>query len=336
MQKRQKILVIKTGALGDMVLASVSFIAIRENYKNSGVYLLTDEKFKDVVGACPVFEKVYFLKGHILKDVKTLLNIRREKPCITFDIQGNFISNFFSFVSGGKERIGFYSNLPGKIFLTKSVKRKNILNPVDGQFPLLKKAGIKNFSSNMKVWISEKKREDFRSFIKTQSFDTNKKWIVIHPVSSEGWFTKRWPKDYFAELSDILIKKGYQIIFIGSKDGCNYIEEIIKKMKTEPVNLCGKTDFARLVLLLEKSEILITTDSGPMHIGAASGTKVLGIFGPTDPGKHCPPGVEYIYKKSWCGPCYKKVCDDLRCMKEITVDQVLNKVLLLLEKPPRA
>jgi lipopolysaccharide heptosyltransferase II len=334
MKNIHKILLIKIGALGDLVDASASFITIKENYKNSEIYLLSDNKFRDVVKDCPIFETIFFLKGHPLKNIQTIVKIHRKNIDMAFDIQGNLTSNIFTFLSGAKERIGFYNTIIGKLLLTKSVKRKNILNPVDGQFPILRKAGIKNFSRDIKIWISKEDRNKFISFIKTYLLDINKKWIIMHPLSSERWFTKRWPKDYFAEISDIFINKEFQVIFIGGKDGCNYVDEIIKKMKAEPINLCGKTDFSQMALLLEKSVLLITNDSGPMHIGVAAGTKVLGIFGPTDPEKHCPPKAEYIYKKVPCGPCYKKTCDDLKCMKEITVQQVLNKALLLLEKPP--
>ena len=97
------------------------------------------------------------------------------------------------------------------------------------------------------------------------------------------------------------------------------------------LNLADKTNFSSLILLIKNASLLITTDSAPMHIGAACGTKTLAIFGPTDPKRHCPPNISYIYKKIPCSFCYRKKCLSMECMKEITVKDVLKKVEKLSE-----
>ncbi|MCD6220849.1 glycosyltransferase family 9 protein, partial [bacterium] len=149
-------------------------------------------------------------------------------------------------------------------------------------------------------------------------------YILIHPVASPEWETKRWPPERFAELADILIEKGEKIVFIGK--GREEIEKIIKKMKNKPLNLSDETNISQLIFIIKNSKVVITTDSAPLHIGAASRVKTIGIFGPTDPKRHCPPGVDYIYKKVECSPCYRKKCDKMICMKEIKVKDILEKI----------
>ena len=193
----------------------------------------------------------------------------------------------------------------GKIFLTKGIRKGERIDPVNGVLSILKFLKIEKYIKKMKIWIPEEERVKFKEFLKDYGIDENKKIIVIHPLSGTGWITRRWLKENFAKLSDKLIEDGYLVIFVGSGEN-DYVNDIISEMKNKPVNLINKTNLYQLSLLLEKSSLLITGDSGPLHIGVASGTKVLGIFGPSDPVIHLPPDTYYIYKKVDYSPCYKK------------------------------
>lgn len=321
-----KILIIKTGAFGDMIIASTFFQTIRENFPDSKIYLLTSLTYKDIVLPCSIFEKIFFLppRYQFFKFLKLFYKLRKEKFDIIFDIQGNLMTNFYCFLLKGKKKYGFYRRKLGRLFLTEGIKKGKVINPVEGLFEIFKFLEVKKIIKKMRVWIPDEKRVKFENFIKKYGLDKEKKWILIHPLSSKGHLTKRWDKENFALLSDKFIDDGFDIIFIGSGEE-EYINDIIKKMKNKPINLVNKTDFYNLSLLLEKALLLITGDSGPLHLGVASGTRVLGIFGPTDPKKHCPPDVFIIYKKVECSPCYKKRCEVMKCMKEIKVEEVYER-----------
>ncbi len=327
-----KILVIKTGALGDIIIASTFFQTIRENFKEDKIYLLTKKIYKEFVEVCPILEKIFYLpeKFNIVGFLKLILKLRKEKFDIIFDIQGNLKTNVYTFLIGGKERYGFYRLKIGRIFLTKGVKKGEKIDPVNGVLSILKFLKIEKYVKKMKIWISEEERVRFDEFFKNFGVSENKKIIAIHPLSGSGWITRRWLKENFAMLSDKLIEDGYQVIFIGSGEE-NYVNDIILKMKNKPINLINKTNLFQLSLLLERSSLLITGDSGPLHIGVASGTKVLGIFGSSDPIIHSPPDAYYIYKKVDCSPCHKKICKSMKCMKEIKVEEVYKKIKEILE-----
>ncbi len=318
----RKVLIIKTGALGDIILSSLSFKTIKKFFPESTIYLLTKGDFKSVVKNCPIFEKIFYLPAgrNFFKFLEFIWKLRKERFDIIFDLQGNLKTNFYSFLIGAKERIGLYRKKAGKIFLPKAVKKRDDLNPVEHQRYFFKKIGIET-EENLELWIEEK--EEYRNFLKKYKLEKGN-YILIHPVASPEWETKRWLPERFAEFADILIEKGEKVVFIGK--GREEIEEIIKKMKNKPLNLSDETNISQLIFIIKNSKVVITTDSAPLHIGAASRVKTIGIFGPTDPKRHCPPEVIYIYKKVECSPCYKKKCDKMICMKEIKVKDILEKI----------
>ena len=90
----------------------------------------------------------------------------------------------------------------------------------------------------------------------------------------------------------------------------------------------GETTLKDLTYLYQLASLLITTDSGPMHIAAAIGTPVIALFGPTDPSRTGPYGSEHtiIRKKLSCSPCFLKKCDSNICMRDITVEDVFQAV----------
>ena len=94
------------------------------------------------------------------------------------------------------------------------------------------------------------------------------------------------------------------------------------------VNMAGETDLKELFALFSLSRFAVTVDSGPMHIAAASGAKVVALFGPTAPWRTGPYGKGHVIVRKGliCSPCFKKVCASPKCMEEITVEDVLEAV----------
>jgi 3-deoxy-D-manno-octulosonic-acid transferase/heptosyltransferase-1 len=105
-------------------------------------------------------------------------------------------------------------------------------------------------------------------------------------------------------------------------------------MNSPSVNLEGQTTLRDLAYLYKLSRLLITTDSGPMHIAAAMNTPTVALFGPTDPSRTGPYGKGHIVvrKKISCSPCFLKKCDTKRCMKEITVVKVFEAVKEIVDR----
>ncbi|MBN2437009.1 MAG: glycosyltransferase family 9 protein [Deltaproteobacteria bacterium] len=151
------------------------------------------------------------------------------------------------------------------------------------------------------------------------------RFVAVNPVAF--WETKLWEEEKFAELCDRLREeRGIGIVLTGGESAP--LERICRKMRTKAVNLGGRTTLRELACIYREAALLITTDSGPMHLAAAVGTPVVALFGPTDPARTGPwgPGHRIIRKGLSCSPCFRKRCETPRCMTDISVEEVFTAV----------
>jgi 3-deoxy-D-manno-octulosonic-acid transferase/heptosyltransferase-1 len=155
-------------------------------------------------------------------------------------------------------------------------------------------------------------------------------FVAVNPVAF--WETKLWEDEKFAGLCDrIRTELGIGVVLTGGEAGP--LERIRTRMKTEAINLGGKTSLRELACLYRRAAVVVSTDSGPMHLAAAVGTPVVALFGPTDPARTgpCGPGHRVIRGDLSCMPCFRKQCEDPRCMKGIGVEEVFAAVRGMLE-----
>ena len=153
------------------------------------------------------------------------------------------------------------------------------------------------------------------------------------------WKTKLWEPELFAALGDRILKDfSGNVIFTGSQADRPIIEKISSMMKTRPLNLAGRTGLKELAYLYGQCRVLVTTDTGPMHMAAAMNCPVVALFGPTSPLRTGPygPGHRVITSGAACGPCFKKTCDQWSCMRDITVDSVYEAVKEILLREENA
>jgi heptosyltransferase I len=149
--------------------------------------------------------------------------------------------------------------------------------------------------------------------------------VAINPMTT--WETKHWRNERFARVADHLLNRGMAVVFSGGPQDVRDIEEIQAAMAGKVPSLAGRTTLKELAALYEKADVLITTDTGPMHLAAAAGTTVVALFGPTAPWRTGPfgSGHRILRAELACSPCLKKHCDrGHECMEQITVDQVIG------------
>ncbi len=144
------------------------------------------------------------------------------------------------------------------------------------------------------------------------------------------WETKLWPEKNFSELADRLVReKGAVVIFSGSPADRITTGRIISQMREKAQNWAGETSLKELAALAAIADLFITTDTGPMHLAAAAGGRVLALFGPTAPWRTGPYGESHrvIRMGTDCSPCFQRSCKiNVVCMAGITVDEVIGAV----------
>jgi heptosyltransferase-2 len=321
----QKILVVKTGALGDLIVASAAFQSIAQAFPDSKLYILTHPAYHEVVRYCPLFNKIFFLGRNLPSDIFRALLLRKERFDFIVDLQGNLRTNFLCFLAGGKRRVGFCKKGVGRHFLHEGMLPVQGENPVDGLLVALRLIGIKHPTRNTALWLPPDRESLFRDIAAHLGLETPGQIVVLHPFSSRRWTTKRGTPEQWAYLSDLLAEKGYFPAFIG-RDEDGWFARIRALCRKTPISFVNNLNIHQTGAFLKHAVALITTDSAPMHMGCAAGIKTIALFGPTDPKRHCPSGAIAVWHDVGCNPCYRTHCQTLKCMKMITPEEILEHI----------
>ncbi len=327
----KRILVIKISAVGDCILATPSLRAIRQKNPKAYIALLTGRLESQALKGCPYIDEViiYDRKGRDrgwLRFLELAAEVRRYCFEEVVDLQNNSKSHLFALLSTATKRYGYRKGWHG-LLLNRSIKDdKRRIPPVEHQFRVLSLMGIEDPSKSLELWPSVADEEAVRGMLESDWVGDNQALVGINPAASPRWMTKRWPAENFAKLCDILATREIRPVIIGTAADSGTAREIISLTKSKPVDLTGKTTITELAALMKRLKCLVTSDSAPMHVAAAMGTPFVVMFGPTDPSRHIPPSKHYavVRKAMACSPCYKPVCSDIRCMREISVEDVMK------------
>jgi ADP-heptose:LPS heptosyltransferase len=169
--------------------------------------------------------------------------------------------------------------------------------------------------------------------------------ITINPNASTLCLLRKWPSDKYVQLVDTMMRKypKHLHVLIGSMAEYDYVESICTRCQNnngQLINAAGKINIRQLLALLEKTDILISNDSGPVHLAAGYKTKTVVMFGPETPVLYKPlnENSRILYGDIYCSPCINvldnknfEMCQHVRCLEEISVDDILKAVESLLE-----
>ena len=340
--KKVNILIVKLSAIGDVVHTLPSLAALRKLYPEAHISWVIEEASSDIIRGHPHLDRVIISRRKRwienlkkLHDIKTtttdirlfVKTLRDRKYDLVIDFHGLFKSSMIVLLSGGGRKLGYDSmqELSG-LFLNEKIfedmKKHAALRYLD----LIRYLGTDIDNPEFNIPIEEENKVRVETLLKANDIDITEPFVAINPVAF--WDTKLWEDNRFARLCDRIVEELKQkIVFTGSKDHGS-IERIRSGMTFPSVNLEGQTTLRDLAYLYSLSGLLITTDSGPMHIAAAMNTPTVALFGPTDPSRTGPYGKGHIVvrKEMPCSPCFSKKCDTKECMKEIGVDEVFDAV----------
>ena len=338
------ILIIKLSAIGDVVHSLPFLEVMRRKFPHSHIDWLVEEAASQIIEGHPAIRRVIVsrrkswikrvrkgtagLKSVIGELADFSRDVRAQEYDLIVDLQGLLKSGVLVGLSKGKRKIGMSgAREGGALFLNESPVRVDYnQHAIDRSLKVAEYLGgsLPEWSGSVPVFDSDKKRIDL--LLKDVGFE-KRPLFIINPIAR--WKTKLWLPERFAGLADRLKQDmDCEIVFTGSKEDRRIIEEISNSMKERPLNLAGRTNLKELAHLYGRSEILITTDTGPMHIAAAMGCPVVALFGPTAPWRTGPygKGHKIIRADVRCSPCFRKRCGHMACMNEITTEMVFEGV----------
>ncbi|MBT8763350.1 glycosyltransferase family 9 protein [Desulfohalobiaceae bacterium Ax17] len=337
----KKILVFRTGNFGDTICAIPALIAIRENFPDSKIHLLTSPGHKNLVTAKDLIVEgdlvdriiIYYIgddkKGlfKILRKGKYELYIELPQNLATLKVL--FRNMIFAKLLG--VRYGFGWHLNTLRYFEKSQAKYMIID--NENVRLLKILEVERLKVDLK---SLKYRfptsQDIISKVKNllSSLNGYSKIAFVPGAKREA---NRWPKEYFVQVGKYLIKNDYMIVLLGGNGDREACEMIGQQLGKGALSLAGRISVLECAEVLKRCELTISNDTGTMHLSYAVGTAVVAIFSARDfPYKWYPPNEKGVVlrKEVDCAICFKEKCQDHKCMKLITPEEVIEKVNLLL------
>ncbi|MGM0601836.1 MAG: lipopolysaccharide heptosyltransferase I [Bacillota bacterium] len=338
----EKILITRLSAIGDVIHALPAAYAVRKKYPDAQIDWLVEDKSYPLVTLNPYIDNIIILprkewnsirknKG-FLQAIKSFTaffkKMRKEQYDIFLDLHGLFKSAFAGFLIKADLRLGPADGRELSTFFYQAkidIPDKK-MHQVERALHLASAVGIETEEINYGLIISDVLNNNIDIVFNTYRIPEKKKLVVINPFTT--WESKNWYLERYFELAEKLIDDGHYIIFTGSKKDRKKIEAFEKKDSNNYVNLAGKTSLKELAAVYKRADLYIGGDTGPTHLAAALGVKVISLMGPTDPDTHGPygRGNTVIQDNSLeCIGCWQRSCSrDKKCMKLITVEQVLR------------
>ncbi len=343
----QKILIIKPSALGDVVQTVTVVQELKQAWPQCSLGWLVNSEFAPLIKPLSVIDKIHLFKRSQMRGFKGKLKapfllrklvheLQAENYDLVIDFQGLARSALLSRWSSAKRRIGFAEAREGasRWYHEKIVVPNLPLHAIDRYRLLLSYLGIslqKNPETDFE--ISEIEIAGLQAKLKQAGLSEHEKPIVLCPGAQ--WESKCWPTDAWAQVSDKLYAKTQTpCIFVGSSKDVWLVKNIKKNAQSPLVDFTGQTTLRDLAALFACAKLVISNDSGPMHLARAQSAPLIALFGPTDPRRTGPwrllESVIQADQQAERNPrLYRQIRDD-RIMRKITPERVFEKARTLL------
>ena len=322
-----RILVIKLRAIGDVLLSTIVTKNLRDAFPRAAIHFLTESPSRDVLIGNEYIDEVILFDRNATSGLDLIGSIRQRRYDLVIDLFGNPRTALITRLSGARTRVGY--RFRGRAYAYNVVVEPRGSTVHNTQFNLdaLEALGIDIQDRNLYFRFSPEDEHYIDEYL--QSALLQKAFLVcLNPGG--GWYTKRWGPEKFAALGDRLRKVyGAEIVLAWGPGERAGVEKIHSMMK-HPAYIPPPTTLAQLGALLKKCRLMVTNDSGPMHLAAAVGTPVVAIFGPTNPVLQGPVGEQHIVVRneglSCLGCNYTECPIGHPCMLELTEDRVMDGV----------
>ncbi|HFQ81630.1 MAG TPA: lipopolysaccharide heptosyltransferase I [Desulfobacterales bacterium] len=343
------ILIVKTSAIGDVTHSLPALNALRSQFPKAAISWLVEEEAADILTEHPDINRLLIsprkrwlrqLKaGNILPTTREIWRFIKELRAVKYDLlldfQGLLKSSILIALCRAGRKAGFGRGMEHSegsyLFLNEKIAPVSMdVHAVERELHLLNAIGIKTAQTACELPIAPQTRKEADNILSRAGADHTKPLVILNPMTT--WPTKHWPPEGFAALSRLLTERGVQIAFTGSPTDRDEIAAIIHKSQVRALNLAGKTNLRQLAAVFAKAAVVISTDTGPMHIAAAAGVPIVALFGPTAPWRTGPHGGQHTIIRTAppCSPCFKKECPTGSCMKDIKAETVYQAALLYL------
>jgi len=335
----KKILIVKPSSLGDVVHSLPFLSAVHACFPGAEVHWVIAKGLEGLLEGHPMIHRLIVINkdlwkkisraGDTVKEIRQLYrDLRSEHYDLAVDLQGLLRSGLITMATRAPVRIGFTEAREGsRLFYTRKVKGGRGIHAVDRYMRIAADLGCPSdmiaFPFPRKSAGSDRMKRILAGI---------GRYAVIVPGAR--WKTKIWPAENFGKVAAELSVRS---VVIGSSGERGIADKVVSSSRGRAMSLAGETDLSELIGLMRRASIVITNDSGPMHIGAALNIPVIAVFGPTSPVLTGPYGRGHVILQTGepCAPCFKRECADMKCMMGITPGNVIEEAEAALKAAER-
>lgn len=319
----REILVIRPGGIGDAILLLPALDVLHNHFSKTSIYILAERRNAGIFECIPYIKRVFLYD----RGLEMYWAMKRDYDLVIDTEQWHRLSAIVAYLTRAPMRIGFSTNERRELFthpIAYSHKDYEVFSFLRLLEPLM-------------VKIKMDLQRPFLPFINTKRrLNKDATWVAIFPGASIK--ERKWPKERFKEIVKWLNKEGVKIVIVGGKEDKKLGDFIIGDNKLN-LNLVGRLSLHQTASVLTQVKLLLTTDSGVMHLAMAVGTPVVALFGPGIEDKWAPKDKRSIIinKHLPCSPCtcfgYTPPCPyNARCMRKISINEVKEAICEILAK----
>ena len=347
----KKILIFHGGGIGDMIMAIPAIEGLKSRFSQAEIEVLTISRSAEVLRGFLPSENIHLLSSewvakarglkkiwNFLEDIKLLLVLRAKQFSTAIDLMGveSKIASIkraaLFYILNVRDRYGRKS-LGFSFYLTAAVSEDlcGDMHEVERMLAVVRLLGVKVQKPRLRIKIDSNDRKIAEDFFSIHMLLEKRNVIAISPGCVKQ--TRQWGIKNFIRTGQIL-QKIYRVpvLVIGGSNDVSLVDQICAGIENS-IEVIG-FPLHHLAAIFERCTLLISNDSGPMHVAASVGLRTVAIFGPENPNRYRPYGLGnrsiVIHNKVKCSPCVKYECRSMRCLNSVSVDDVVEAVRRLM------
>lgn len=335
----ERILVMRNFGVGNLVLMMPALSALRARFPGARIDAVTLAANRGFLERTGYFTRIWYLNDASIAGFCTsLASVFFPLRAARYDVFIDFeqfarTSAIVGLLLRIPRRIGFATPGQGREpAFTDCVPYRNDLHMLDGFYSLLGPLGVPAEVGVRPVPIPTTPGEDQAAhrLLEEARISADARVAIVHPGTSANVVLRRWPEGHFARVADYLIEEGFSVILTGIPAEADIVARVEAQMQQRAFNAVGRLSLGGLLALLRRAALVISNDTGPIHLAAAQGAPVIGLYGPNIPvlyGPRSQNGLSF-YLGLPCSPCITNFnekgsdCQNNICMKLMTADQV--------------
>ncbi len=352
----------RVGAFGDILMGTSLLAALRQSYPNAHITWIAEYTEVQAIDANPYIDEIVRWDGSYWKRMVRklqypawLMRVMQMQKILhqnQYDIFISFQPEEWPLLArgtGAALRVGIFDTFRRYYRAEKTSGNTRLYthayaypnlpdHRIDQYLLTLQALGLPPLpDAPLSMGYTESDKEAVLRFLAEHGFSGGSPLVLLAPLTT--WPTKCWPLERYAALGNALAQRGCRIVVIGSGKEQGVVEALAAQIEPRPLTAAGTLSFRQMAALVDQSALVVSGDTGPMHVASALGVPQVALFGPTSPqwyGPRSPQAVSLLHPVP-CGPCDQKFCPNegeahIQCMKLLSVPEVLEAAAALLAR----